>query len=260
MNIEKTISELVIEFEKMVPKKEKELIKLYREYIKKLINGVKYSSIPHDDKDVEEMLRYGLKRLKKMSIEEIKNTITIDESFEEIQNFSRKTLQKKEGDWMKMKEIKEKYLPIGTVVLLKNATKRIMITGFCSKERNNSNSKIYDYCGCLYPEGFITADKALLFDHSQIEKIYHIGLSNDDEEKKFKKNLKLAMEEYEKYNKTIDKDTTKKKKASDKTRNKKQTVNEKAANKQNKKTIHQEKTKVSKKKKTTKENTTRSKK
>ena len=104
---------------------------------------------------------------------------------------------------MKMKEIKEKYLPIGTVVLLKNAIKRIMIIGFCSRERNDSDSKIYDYCGCLYPEGLLTSDRALLFDHKKIEKIYHIGLSNDDEEKQFKKNLKMAMEEFEKYNKTI---------------------------------------------------------
>ncbi len=165
---------------------------------------------------------------------------------------------------MKMKEIKEKYLPIGTVVLLKNATKRIMITGFCSIEKNNANSKIYDYCGCLYPEGFLTADKALLFDHSQIEKIYHIGLSNDDEEKKFKKNLKLAKEAFEKYNKTLTEETNKKKKTTNKTTNKpskkKQTVNKKDTNKQIKKTTTPKKTKVANKKKTTKAKTTKSKK
>lgn len=159
-----------------------------------------------------------------------------------------------------MKEIKEKYLPIGTVVLLRNATKRIMITGFCSKERNNSNSKIYDYCGCLYPEGFITADKALLFDHSQIDKIYHIGLSNDDEEKEFKKNLKLAMEAFEKNNKIVDKETSKKKNATSKTRKKEQTVDKKDTNKQNKKTTEPKKTNISSKKKTTKEKTTKKKK
>ena len=159
-----------------------------------------------------------------------------------------------------MKEIKEKYLPIGTVVLLKNATKRIMITGVCSREKNNSNSKIYDYCGCLYPEGFLTADKALLFDHSQIEKIYHIGLSNDDEEKEFKKNLKLAMEAFEKYNKTLTEETNKKKKPTNKPSKKKQTVNKKDTNKQIKKTTTPKKTKVENKKKTTKAKTTKSKK
>lgn len=90
MNIEKLISELVIEFEKIVPEEENDLIQIYREYIKELINSAKYSSIPQDYKDVEEMLRYELKRFKKMNIDEIKNEIIIDESFERIQSFSRK--------------------------------------------------------------------------------------------------------------------------------------------------------------------------
>ena len=36
-----------------------------------------------------------------------------------------------------MKEIKEKYLPIGTVVMLKGGTKRLMITGLCVVQQNN---------------------------------------------------------------------------------------------------------------------------
>ena len=31
-----------------------------------------------------------------------------------------------------MEEIGEKYLPIGTVVMLKGGTKRVMISGFCA--------------------------------------------------------------------------------------------------------------------------------
>lgn len=82
----------------------------------------------------------------------------------------------------------EKYLPIGTVVMLKGGTKRAMITGFCSFA-NDDKSKMYDYSGCLYPEGIISSTQTLLFDHSQIEKIYHLGLV-DDEEKEFKNKLK----------------------------------------------------------------------
>ena len=134
-----------------------------------------------------------------------------------------------------MKEIKEKYLPIGTVVLLKNAIKRIMITGFCSREKNDSDSKIYDYCGCLYPEGVLTFDKALLFDHNQIDKIYHIGLSNDDEEKKFKENLKQAMEEFETYNQTIKEETTRKKNDTSTTRENEQNANKKDTSKKSNK-------------------------
>ncbi|MBP3460846.1 MAG: DUF4176 domain-containing protein [Bacilli bacterium] len=71
--------------------------------------------------------------------------------------------------------------------MLKNAEKRIMITGFLCVEKNNSE-KIYDYTGCLYPEGYISADKSLLFNHDQIDKIYHLGLK-DIEEEKFKQKL-----------------------------------------------------------------------
>lgn len=85
----------------------------------------------------------------------------------------------------------EKYLPIGTVVLLKNAKKRVMITGFCCT--NSKNNKIYDYTGCLYPEGYLTPKNILLFDHFQIDKIYHLGLV-DNEEKKFKEDLKAFLQ------------------------------------------------------------------
>ncbi len=81
----------------------------------------------------------------------------------------------------------EKYLPIGTVVILKGGTKRAMITGFCSMA-NGDKTKVFDYSGCLYPEGVISSDKTLLFDHNQIDKIFHLGLI-DDEEKQFKQRL-----------------------------------------------------------------------
>lgn len=81
----------------------------------------------------------------------------------------------------------EKYLPIGTVCLLKGAKKRVMITGFCTIADGNKE-EIYDYNGCMYPEGVVTAEKTLLFNHNQIEKIYYMGYS-DEEDKEFKKNL-----------------------------------------------------------------------
>lgn len=88
-----------------------------------------------------------------------------------------------------MEEIPEKFLPIGTVVMLKGGTKRVMIAGFCPVV-NGEKSIMCDYSGCMFPQGFLDSKKILLFNHSQIEKIYHLGLSNDEEEKKFKKRLK----------------------------------------------------------------------
>ena len=82
----------------------------------------------------------------------------------------------------------EKFLPIGTVVMLNGGAKRVMITGFCTIA-SDDNSTMYDYCGCLYPEGVVSSDKNLLFNHNQIAKIYALGYS-DDEEKQFKVKLK----------------------------------------------------------------------
>lgn len=88
-----------------------------------------------------------------------------------------------------------KYLPIGTVVLLKGATKKLMITGFCAIA-NNEEKKMYDYSGFIYPEGMINSNQVCLFDHTQIEKIYHFGLRNE-EEKEFKEKMKEALKEKE---------------------------------------------------------------
>ena len=85
----------------------------------------------------------------------------------------------------------EKFLPIGTVVKLNGGAKRVMITGFCTIA-SDDNSTMYDYCGCLYPEGVVSSDKNLLFDHNQIAKIYALGYS-DDEEKNFKVKLKEVL-------------------------------------------------------------------
>ena len=88
----------------------------------------------------------------------------------------------------------DKYLPIGTVVLLRNAKKRIMITGFAIRGKESSD-KLYDYSGCLYPEGVISSNKNLLFDHNQIEKIYHFGYISE-EEKEFKRKFNKLMDKH----------------------------------------------------------------
>lgn len=95
-----------------------------------------------------------------------------------------------------MNEENKKYLPIGTVVMLKNGKKRVMITGFCSSDIENKE-RIYDYNGCLYPEGYLSPNQVFLFDHEQIDKIYYLGYS-DEEEMSFKIRLDAAMEQYNK--------------------------------------------------------------
>ena len=86
----------------------------------------------------------------------------------------------------------EGFLPIGTVVMLKGGRKRVMITGFLTYG-NDEKDKLYDYNGCMYPEGVISSTTTLLFNHDQIEKVYYTGLI-DEEEKEFKEKLKKAVE------------------------------------------------------------------
>lgn len=71
-----------------------------------------------------------------------------------------------------------KFLPIGSVVLLKDSRKRIMIVGV--KQKQADSDKVWDYCACLYPEGILDPDKLFLFDAAQIERLYFIGLQDGE--------------------------------------------------------------------------------
>lgn len=72
----------------------------------------------------------------------------------------------------------KKYLPIGSVVLLSNSQKRVMIAGV--KQKSVGNEKIWDYCGCLFPEGILDPEKLFLFDNEQIERLYFVGLQDTE--------------------------------------------------------------------------------
>jgi hypothetical protein len=51
-----------------------------------------------------------------------------------------------------------------------------------------SLNKVFDYMGCIYPEGVFASDKNMLFDHEQIDKLLFLGYSNL-QEKQFKMKL-----------------------------------------------------------------------
>jgi len=92
---------------------------------------------------------------------------------------------------MNEQTIGEKFLPVGTVVMLKNGSKRVMINGFCTMDANHPE-KVYDYSGVLFPEGSLSSDQTLLFDHNQIVRVDHLGLE-DEEEIEFKTKLKEIL-------------------------------------------------------------------
>ena len=84
----------------------------------------------------------------------------------------------------------KKYLPVGTVVLLNNGKKSLMIIGFCSVD-SNDKTQTYDYMGVLYPEGLISSEEIAMFNHNDINKILHMGLVNQEET-----DFKIALNEF----------------------------------------------------------------
>lgn len=76
--------------------------------------------------------------------------------------------------------MKGQFLPIGSVVLLTNSIKKVIIT--CYLVILNNNSKvIYDQAGCMYLERVISNEQIIVFNRNQIEEIIHIGLESLEE-------------------------------------------------------------------------------
>ncbi len=70
----------------------------------------------------------------------------------------------------------KKYLPIGSVVLLKGSKKRVMIIGL--KQRQAGSTQVWDYSACLFPEGLLDPDKLFLFNNDQIERLFFVGMQD----------------------------------------------------------------------------------
>ena len=91
-----------------------------------------------------------------------------------------------------MDEKFKKYLPLGSVVLMNGGKKRVMVTGYVVKSPQ-AEGKIFDYVGCLWPEGVISSDKNLMFNHKDIAQVFAIGYV-DEEQKKFMGVLNTATD------------------------------------------------------------------
>ena len=75
----------------------------------------------------------------------------------------------------------KEYLPIGSVVLLKNGEKKVMIYGR-RQRRVTEVDKEYDYIACLYPEGNIDENYMYLFNNENIDKVIYRGYSDAEDE------------------------------------------------------------------------------
>lgn len=85
-------------------------------------------------------------------------------------------------------------LPIGSVVLLKDATKKLMIIGILQVDQNKNT--LYDYLAVPYPEGFLGADTNFLFQHEDINDVIFTGYRNPEQDT-FLKAMNLLYERYE---------------------------------------------------------------
>ena len=85
------------------------------------------------------------------------------------------------------------YLPLGSVVLLKGATKKVIICGRIQAQKDSED--VFDYSGFLYPEGMLDSAQTFLFNNEDIEDVYFIGMQ-DEEELKFRKLIISKVEEH----------------------------------------------------------------
>ena len=70
-------------------------------------------------------------------------------------------------------------LPCGSIVKLAGGERFVMICGRVVFAEGGGH--IYDYTGCLYPDGVASSDKMLLFDREAIDRILFIGFQDRQE-------------------------------------------------------------------------------
>ena len=75
----------------------------------------------------------------------------------------------------------EELLPIGSVVLLRNGKKKLMIIGIKQADAENP-SVVFDYSGVMYPEGYLGEKSFFLFDHKDICDVIYNGYTNVERE------------------------------------------------------------------------------
>ena len=73
---------------------------------------------------------------------------------------------------------KDEMLTLGSVVSIKGKEQRYMIF---SRLMRNEDNKLFDYYGCLYPEGNTTPDDNILFNSDEISNVYFNGYKDEKE-------------------------------------------------------------------------------
>lgn len=72
------------------------------------------------------------------------------------------------------------YLPLGSVVILKGGTQKVIINSRGLVSLMTEPSGFFDYGGSVYPQG-IVGDKILYFNHCDIAKVIFRGYTDEDD-------------------------------------------------------------------------------
>lgn len=75
----------------------------------------------------------------------------------------------------------EDLLPVGSIVLLNNGTKRLMISGVMQSNASG-DGKEYDYLGVMYPEGHLGEGFQYLFNQEDIQSVVFRGFEDAERE------------------------------------------------------------------------------
>ena len=78
--------------------------------------------------------------------------------------------------------IRKSILPLGSIVTIEDHKESVMVIGRKLGVKNSQgNLEVFDYGGCLYPEGLING-QGIFFNSKDIQGIIHIGYVNEKEE------------------------------------------------------------------------------
>jgi hypothetical protein len=72
------------------------------------------------------------------------------------------------------------YLPLGSVVVIRGSVRKTMVIARGLAAEFGSETSMFDYAGCLYPEGLM-GDQLAYFNHADIGQVVFEGFSDDDD-------------------------------------------------------------------------------
>ncbi|WP_288339200.1 DUF4176 domain-containing protein [uncultured Allobaculum sp.] len=85
------------------------------------------------------------------------------------------------------------FLPLGSIVCLKEGDKRFMIIG--RAQHDVTTGRLYDYAAVGWPEGLISARQTCMFNAPAIQSLVFIGLQ-DEEEIQFRRQMDQKWAEH----------------------------------------------------------------